>query len=148
MRDRSPALTGDGVGPAVETRRMATTIDHAFARRFATEWIAAWNAGDLERIFQLYRDDFEMRSPLIAERGFAPSGVLRGKQAIRPYWGAGIANAAPPLRFELIDAYPGIGTVAVHYRSVGRRYVIEIIELDDDGLGVRGCACHGAVDGG
>jgi uncharacterized protein YndB with AHSA1/START domain/ketosteroid isomerase-like protein len=125
---------------------MVTRIDDAVVRVFATEWIAAWNAGDLERIFRLYRDDFEMRSPLIAERGFAASGVLRGKDAIRPYWSAGIATASPPLRFELVDAYAGIGTVVIHYRSVGRRYVTEVIELDDSGLAVRGCACHGAPD--
>ena len=122
---------------------MPAVVDTASARRFAEEWIAAWNAGDLERVFRLYRDDFEMRSPLIAERGFAPSGVLRGKDAIRPYWGGGIASASPPLRFELVGVYPGVGTIALHYRSVGRRYVIEVIELDGDGLAVRGCACHG-----
>ena len=122
---------------------MATIIDRAFARAFANDWIAAWNSGDLERVFSLYADDFEMRSPLIIERGFSPAGVLRGKAAVRPYWGAGIATAKPPLRFELIDAYGGVGTVAIHYRSVGRRVVVEVLELGGDGLVRRGCACHG-----
>jgi ketosteroid isomerase-like protein len=126
---------------------MSTIIDRAFARAFATEWIAAWNSGDLERIFALYADDFEMRSPLIAERGFSPTGVLRGKAAIRPYWGGGITAAAPPLEFELIDAYAGVHTIAIHYRSVGRKHVIEIIELDDQRRAIRGSACHGADDG-
>jgi hypothetical protein len=119
-------------------------IDRGFAREFATEWIAAWNSGDLERIFAMYADDFEMRSPLIAERGFAATGVLRGKAAIRPYWAAGIANARPPLCFELIDAYGGVNTIAIHYRSVGRKHVIEVIELDEHRRGIRGSACHGA----
>ncbi|HUJ62051.1 MAG TPA: nuclear transport factor 2 family protein [Kofleriaceae bacterium] len=119
-------------------------IDSAFARAFAAEWVAAWNSGDLERIFSHYADDFEMRSPLIAERGFSPTGVLRGKAAIRPYWGAGIANARPPLRFELIDAYAGVGTVAIHYRSVGRKHVVEVIEFDAERRAIRGSACHGA----
>jgi ketosteroid isomerase-like protein len=123
---------------------MAHVIDRAFARSFAEKWIAAWNAGDLERIFSLYADDFEMRSPLIAERGFSERGILRGKDAIRPYWSAGIASAKPPLVFELIDAYGGVGTVAIHYRSVGRKYVIEVIELDPEGRAIRGSACHGA----
>ena len=114
------------------------------AHEFAAEWIAAWNSGDLERIFALYADDFEMRSPLIAERGFSPDGVLRGKAAIRPYWGAGIANAKPPLRFELIDVFVGVQAIAIRYRSVGRKYVVEVIELDDHGRGIRGSACHGA----
>ena len=120
------------------------TIDREFARRLAADWIAAWNSGDLERIFSHYADDFEMRSPLIAERGFSPTGALRGKAAIRPYWGAGIATAKPPLRFELIDAYGGVDTVAIHYRSVGRKEVVEILELDAHGRVIRGSACHGA----
>ena len=123
---------------------MSKTIDREFARRLAADWIAAWNSGDLERVFALYDDDFEMRSPLIAERGFSPTGALRGKAAIRPYWGAGIATAKPPLRFELIDAYGGVDTVAIHYRSVGRKQVVEILELDAHGRVIRGSACHGA----
>jgi ketosteroid isomerase-like protein len=123
---------------------MTEIIDRAAAREVATAWIAAWNSGDLERIFALYRDDFEMRSPLIAERGFSPSGVLRGKEAVRPYWSAGIARAVPPLRFELIDAYGGVNTVAIHYRSVGRKLVVEVLELEPGTrLAIRGSACHG-----
>lgn len=123
---------------------MTAILDRAFALEFAARWVAAWNLGDLEQIFALYADDFEMRSPLIAERGFSPTGVLRGKDAIRPYWGAGIAAAKPPLRFELIDAYAGVGTVAIHYRSVGRKHVVEVIEFDEHRRAIRGCACHGA----
>lgn len=118
-------------------------IDRAFAHAFAAEWVAAWNSGDLERIFSHYADDFEMRSPLIVERGFSPTGVLRGKAAIRPYWSAGIETAKPPLVFELIDAYAGTDTIAIHYRSVGRRHVIEILEFDDQRRAIRGCACYG-----
>lgn len=123
---------------------MSPVIDRPFAQRFATEWIAAWNSGDLERVFALYADDFEMRSPLIAERGFSPDGVLRGKAAIRPYWGGGIASANPPLVFELVDVYAGVNTVAIQYRSVGRRIVIEVIEFDADRRAIRGSACRGA----
>jgi ketosteroid isomerase-like protein len=126
---------------------MPTMIDRTFAQSFAREWVAAWNSGDLERIFSHYTDDFEMRSPLIAERGFAADGVLRGKAAIRPYWGAGIAGAKPPIHFELLDAYAGVGTVAIHYRSVARKYVVEVIEFDDARRAVRGSACYGADAG-
>src|SRR3954471_1712900 len=103
---------------------MSVVIDREFALAFANDWIAAWNGGDLERIFSHYADDFEMRSPLIAERGFSPTGVLRGKDAIRPYWGGGITSARPALLFELMSAYAGVNTVAIHYRSVGRYYVV------------------------
>ena len=118
-------------------------IDAALADRLAAEWIAAWNSHDLERIFSHYSDDFEMRSPLIVQRGFSPTGVLRGKDAIRPYWSAGLA-ATPPIQFELLGAYGGVNQVVVHYRSVGRRYVVEVLELDDNRRIIRGSACHGA----
>jgi hypothetical protein len=124
---------------------MSAIIDSAFASEFAAEWIAAWNSGDLERIFTHYTDDFEMRSPLIVERGFSSTGVLHGKAAIRPYWGAGIAAAKPPLNFELIAAYTGVNTIAIHYHSVGRKYVVEVIEFNEQRRAIRGSACH-AVD--
>lgn len=120
-------------------------IDDTFARSFAEAWIGAWNSGDLEKIFALYADDFEMRSPLIVERGFSPDGALRGKAAIRPYWGAGLTNARPPLAFELIAVFAGVNTIAIHYRSVGRKYVVEVLELDDERRAVRGSACHGVA---
>ena len=121
-------------------------IDRDFALAFAREWVAAWNSGDLERIFSHYTDDFEMRSPLIVERGFSNEGVLRGKAAIRPYWGGGLSSAKPPIRFELIDAYAGVNTVAIHYRSVARKYVVEIIEFDENRRAIRGSACYGSPD--
>ncbi len=117
-------------------------IDSAFARELAAEWVAAWNSHDLERIFGHYVDDFEMRSPLIVERGFAESGVLKGKAAIRPYWSAGLA-ASPPIEFELLDVYAGVDTVVIRYRSVGRRLVTEILTLDDQRRIIAGSACHG-----
>ena len=122
---------------------MPANLDRTFALDLARRWIAAWNSHDLERVFALYADDFEMRSPLIVERGFSADGVLRGKPAIRPYWGAGLATANPPLLFELIDAYAGVGTIAVHYRSVGRKVVVEVLEVDAAGQIVRGSALHG-----
>ena len=117
-------------------------IDPEWARQLAAEWVAAWNSHDLDRILSHYIDDFEMRSPLIAERGFSPTGTLRGKTAIRPYWTAGLA-ATPPLHFELLDVYTGADTLVIHYRSVGRRLVTEVLELDADRRIIRGSACYG-----
>jgi len=117
-------------------------IDLEWARTLATEWVAAWNSHDLERILAHYTDDFEMRSPLIVERGFAAGGRLCGKPAIRPYWSAGLA-ATPPIRFELLDVYAGVDSVVIHYRSVGRRLVTEVLELDADRRIIRGSACYG-----
>ena len=104
------------------------------ARRFADEWIAAWNNHDLPRILSHYRDDFEMSSPLIIERGKSPDGVLRGKAAIAEYWKIGLA-AQPPLHFALIEIFRGAGMIGLLYRSVTRnRRVIEWLRFDAAGL--------------
>lgn len=116
-------------------------IDPEFATRFAAEWIAAWNSHDLERILAHYTDDFVMRSPLIAERGFAATGVLAGKAAIAPYWAVGLA-ARPPIRFELVDVFAGADTLAIHYDSIGRRRVIEVLTFDGERRIVAGSACY------
>jgi len=70
--------------------------------------------------------------------------VLHGKASIRPYWDGGLAAANPPLKFELIDVYVGVNTVAIHYRSVGHKYVVEVIEVNEQRLAIRGSACRGA----
>src|ERR1044071_2098903 len=103
-------------------------IDKEWAQRFAEEWIAAWNSHDLERIFSHYTDDFEMCSPLIVERMHEPSGILRGKAAIRPYWSPAL-KGQPPIRFELLAVYTGADRVAIHYRRVGRGLVGEGLQF-------------------
>ncbi|MEI8247817.1 MAG: hypothetical protein WCI51_18415 [Lentisphaerota bacterium] len=37
------------------------------ALEFATEWIAAWNSHDLNRVLSHYSEDFETSSPFIAK---------------------------------------------------------------------------------
>lgn len=118
-------------------------IDRGWAETFAREWVDAWNAHDLERIFLLYSDDFEMTSPLIVERMGVPSGTLKGKNAVRPYWSQGLASM-PNLRFELRSVLMGVDSVAIVYRSVTQaKMVIELFEFDKDRLVTRSEALHG-----
>ena len=118
-------------------------IDPQWALSFAHEWIEAWNSHDLERILSHYSEDFEMASPLIVERMGEPSGVLKGKAAVRPYWEQGLV-ARPPLRFELIEVLAGVRSITIHYRSIGRRVVAEVLEFNARGEVIRGAA-HWAV---
>jgi ketosteroid isomerase-like protein len=122
---------------------MSVVIDAAWARAFAQAWCEGWSSNDLPRILAHYTEDFEMASPHIVERGFDPSGVLRGKPAVAAYWRHGLETAKPPIRFELIDAYVGVNTVVIHYRSIGRRLVTEILTFDAERRVIRGSACHG-----
>jgi hypothetical protein len=117
-------------------------IDQAWAHDFANEWIAAWNSHDLDRILSHYVEDFEMSSPLIIERNIDPSGVLRGKAAIRKYWAIGLA-AVPPIQFELIDVHVGVNSIGILYRSIGRRRVIEMLAFNEQREVIRGGGLYG-----
>lgn len=118
-------------------------IERAWAEAFAREWIEAWNAHDLERILAHYADDFEMTSPLIVDRMGVAEGTLKGKAAVRFYWAKGLAST-PELSFTLIDVAVGVNAVAIMYESATlRRVVVERIEVDGKGLGVRAEALHG-----
>ena len=97
-----------------------------WALKFAEEWIAAWNSHDLDRILAHYADDLEISSPLIVERMNEPSGTLRGKAAVRAYWAKGLA-LPPPIKFELLAVHAGVNRLGLVYRSVGRRFGIEIL---------------------
>ncbi len=70
-------------------------IDATFAQQFAEEWLQAWNAHHLEAILAHYTDDFEMSSPFIVERMQEPSGTLKGKDQVRPYWQLGLSRTPP-----------------------------------------------------
>jgi ketosteroid isomerase-like protein len=117
-------------------------IDRDWAEHFAREWIAAWNSHDLERIFSHYVDDFEMSSPYIVELMNEPTGVLHGKDAIRPYWTKALRRQ-PPVKFELLGVYAGVDNVAIHYRSVGRRLATEILTFNAERLATHGTALYG-----
>ena len=119
-------------------------ITAAWAQEFALEWIAAWNSHDLERILSHYTDDFEMSSPLIVERMGEPSGKLRGKEQIRPYWQKGLA-ALPPLRFELIDVFAGVDSIVIYYRSINRKMACETLFFNAQREIIRGVAHYGKM---
>jgi hypothetical protein len=70
--------------------------------------------------------------------------VLKGKTAMRSYWGPGM-TATPPLRFELIDVFAGVRSITIHYRSVGRREASEVLYFNDRGEVVRAAAHYGAA---
>src|SRR3712207_2293091 len=103
----------------------------ADARRFADDWIAAWNAHDLDAILAHYTDDFELTSP-IAKLMNDPTGALRGKQNVRPYWRRAL-DRFPDLRFTLIDVFTGATSLTILYHSVQDTRAAETFFLTRDG---------------
>ena len=106
-------------------------IEHPRAEAFARAWIEAWNTRDLDRILALYADDVESVSPLAARLLGDPSGVVRGKAALRAYYEKGL-EASPNLQFQLERVYAGASSVLVCYRGP-RALAGEMLELDGEG---------------
>ena len=115
---------------------MQFPIERAIAMRFAEEWIAAWNAHDLERILSHYDDDFKMASPRIIEIAGEPKGKLRGKVAIGGYWKRGL-ELLPDLHFELLEVFASIDTICIYYHSSRAGKAVEWFEFGADGKVIR-----------
>ena len=119
-------------------------MDRRFAEHFALEWIAAWNAHDLDRILSHYADDFEMASPVIRRLGHAADGRLRGKAAVGAYWRAAL-DATPSLRFELVATLVGADGLTLLYRGATGRLVAEVMTFDADGKVCAASAHYGSA---
>jgi len=117
-------------------------IDADFAAHFAADWIAAWNAHDLDRILAHYSDDFEMSSPVIVQIAGEPSGRLKGKAAVGAYWAKALA-LIPELHFELVTTLLGVDSVTLYYKGV-RGLAAEVFFFDPERKVARACA-HYAV---
>jgi len=98
---------------------------------FAAKWIEAWNAHDVDGVLAHYRDDVTFTSPFAKALAGVPDGTLRGLSELRHYFQTGL-RAFPDLHFEPIAAYAGVRSIALHYRSVGGRDAIEVVELDSN----------------
>ena len=107
--------------------------------KFAEEWIAAWNSHDLDRILSHYTDDFEMSSPLITRLADATDGKLKGKASVAAYWRKAL-DRFPDLQFELFDAFAGVDSVCIYYRSVLGLLAVECLTFNDSGKVTRAIA--------
>jgi ketosteroid isomerase-like protein len=106
-------------------------IARGAAERFAAEWVAAWNAHDLDEIMSHYADDVEIASPVAAQL-LGGDGRVRGKAALRAYFEKGLA-ASPQLRFELVQIFVGVDTIVLRYANQRGTETAEVMELDARG---------------
>lgn len=107
---------------------------------FARDWIAAWNARDLEAILGHYAPDIVFLSPLAQRR--LGNGRVEGIAALRSYWEAGLA-AFPDLRFELEAVLVGHEALTILYRNHFGQQVAETLEFGPTGAVTRSSACYG-----
>src|SRR4028119_1055491 len=109
---------------------MKNMINNKEARKFAQEWVEAWNSHDLDRVLSHYTDDFEMSSPFIATFTGEPSGTLKGKAQVKSYWQLGLQRI-PDLRFELIEVFAGVNSIVIYYKAVLGKLATEVFFLDE-----------------
>jgi hypothetical protein len=110
------------------------------AQVFADDWIAAWNAHDLDRVMSHYADDVEYFSMFVAKLTGDETGRINGKSGVRDYLSKGLA-AYPELNFKFINCLVGVASITLQYESVNNLIAAEVFELNSDGL-VKRVQCH------
>ena len=120
-----------------------------FPSAFAAQWIANWNARDVEAVLSHFADDCVFESPIA--KTITGEARLVGKDKLRAYWQAALARI-PSLHFTLDDVAwdPARRTLAVMYTSrAGERVTScsELMTFDPEGRQTLGRAYYGAVSG-
>ncbi len=115
------------------------TRDEAW--KLANDWVAAWNAHDLELIMAHYDDDVELTSPSAAKLLGTPNVV--GKANLREYFRRGL-EAYPELRFDLEDVLWGVSSVLLYYKNQRGTRTGEFMELSVAGKVTRVVANYSA----
>jgi ketosteroid isomerase-like protein len=113
------------------------------ARELANDWVAAWNAHDLDLIMTHYEDAIELTSPAAAQLLGTADGRVVGKPNLRAYFQRGL-EAYPELRFQLEDVLWGINSVVLYYTNQKGSRTAEFMELSANGKVARVVANYNA----
>jgi ketosteroid isomerase-like protein len=98
-------------------------------RQFASEWLRAWNAHDLDAILAHYSTEIVLTSPAAAKLLNDPTGRVSGQEALRQYFKRGL-EAYPNLTFDLLDVMWGVSSVVLYYKNQNGTKTSEFMELD------------------
>ncbi len=112
------------------------------AWNLASNWVAAWNAHDLDLIMTHYDDAIELTSPVAAQLLRTSDGKVVGKANLRAYFQRGL-EAYPELRFRLEDVLWGVNSVVFYYTNQKGTRTAEFMELSAIGKVVRVVANYG-----
>jgi predicted ester cyclase len=118
-------------------------VNREEAWKLAKEWVAAWNAHDLDAILTHYEEAVELTSPVAAQLLSVADGRVVGKANLRAYFRRGL-EAYPELRFELEDVLWGLNSVVLCYKNQKGTRSAEFMELSADGKVARVVANYSA----
>ena len=110
------------------------TRDEAWS--LANQWVAAWNAHDLDLIMTHYDDAIELISPVAAGLLGMAEGKVAGRANLRAYFQRGL-EAYPELHFHLEDVLWGIHSVVLYYTNQKGTRTAEFMELSVGGKVIR-----------
>jgi len=106
------------------------------ASQLATDWVAAWNAHDLDLIMGHYDEAVELTSPVAARLLGTADGRVIGKANLRAYFARGL-EAYPELQFRLEDVLWGLNSVVLYYTNQKGTRTAEFMEISAAGKVVR-----------
>jgi len=113
------------------------------AWKLANDWVAAWNAHDLEMILGHYEEAVELTSPVAAQLLGRADGKVVGKANLRAYFQRGL-DAYPELHFKLDDVLWGVSSVVLYYTNQKGTRTGEFMELSANGKVARVVANYNA----
>jgi predicted ester cyclase len=102
------------------------------AHQLAQEWVAAWNAHDLDQIMIHYEEEVELISPVAAQLLDQSDGRVTGKANLKAYFQRGLA-AYPSLYFDLKDVLWGVNSVVLYYTNQRGTHTGEYMEISPHG---------------
>ena len=108
----------------------SSTVD-VDAVAFSQQWVAGWNAHDVEAVLEHFHEDVVFTSPVAAELLPETGGIVRGKSALRRYWTEAFRRV-PDLRFVVEGVYQGIDTIVIAYRNQDGKLVSEVLRFSGD----------------
>jgi hypothetical protein len=73
-----------------------------------------------------FANDVVFTSPVAVQLLDDSEGVIRGKAALRDYWGEGLRRI-PDLRFDVLGLYVGLSTLVINYRTQKGALVNEVL---------------------
>lgn len=111
------------------------------ASSVAREWVAAWNAHDLNAIMEHYDESVQLTSP-VAARLLESDGHVVGKANLKAYFRRGL-DAYPNLRFELKEVLWGMQSIVLYYTNQNGISVAEFMEFSANGKVTRVVANYG-----
>jgi predicted ester cyclase len=106
------------------------------ASQLANDWVAAWNAHDLDLIMGHYDEAVELTSPVAARLLGTADGKVIGKANLRAYFARGL-EAYPELQFRLEDVLWGLNSVVLYYTNQKGTRTAEFMEISAAGKVLR-----------